>query len=66
VIDAVLKPDNKPAFGKLLDLQMMIGTNGGRERTRDEFETVFNASGFCLTRVIGNPTPFSFIEGVRL
>ncbi|MEI6766855.1 MAG: methyltransferase [Bacteroidota bacterium] len=66
VIDAVLKPDNKPAFGKLLDLQMMIGTNGGKERTREEFETVFNASGFHLARVIGNPTPFSFIEGVRL
>jgi methylase of polypeptide subunit release factors len=65
VIDAVIKDDNKPAFGKFIDLEMLIGTTGGKERTKAEFEKLFSNSGLKLNKIIENATPFSFIEVVK-
>jgi hypothetical protein len=63
VIDAVVDDKNINSFGKVLDLQMLIGTTGGRERTSTEFTELFKMAGFTLTRIIDTATPFSFIEG---
>jgi hypothetical protein len=65
VIETIIKKDNKPSFGKTLDLQMLVGTTGGKERTLDEYRNIFNLAGFNLNRVIPNATPFSFIEGIK-
>ncbi|HPB24955.1 MAG TPA: methyltransferase [Bacteroidales bacterium] len=65
LIETIIKADNKPSFGKFIDLQMLIGTQGGRERTRDEFTALLNDSGFRITKIINNATPFSFIEAVK-
>lgn len=65
LIETIIKADNKPSFGKLIDLQMLIGTQGGRERTLEEFTSLLNDSGFCLSKIINNATPFSFIEAVK-
>lgn len=65
VIDAIIKDDNKPAFGKFIDLEMLIGTSGGKERTREEFEKLANQNGLIIKKVIENATPFSFIEIVK-
>jgi hypothetical protein len=62
IIDAVIKDDNKPAFGKFIDLEMLIGTTRGKERTKEEFEKLFLSTGLKLKRVINNATPFSFLE----
>ncbi len=66
LIETIIKPNNKPSFGKFIDLQMLIGTTGGKERTREEFEKLLNDSGFKLKRIIENATPFSFIEAMKL
>lgn len=66
IIDALIEDNNKNSFGKILDLQMLIGTTGGRERTRAEFSAVFTAAGFRLLRTIDTATPFSFIEGIMM
>jgi len=65
IIDAVIKNDNKPAFGKVIDLEMLIGTTGGVERTKEEFDKLLSSNGFKMKRVIDNVTPFSFIEVVK-
>jgi hypothetical protein len=65
VIETIIKKDNKPSFGKTIDLQMLVGTSGGKERTLDEYTQIFNLAGFKLNRVIPNATPFSFIEGIK-
>ncbi|GAA4061055.1 methyltransferase [Actinomadura miaoliensis] len=62
-IDAVLPPGGTPHFGRTLDMLMMTVLNG-RERTRADFEALFNAAGLRLTRVIDTPTPCSIVEGV--
>jgi hypothetical protein len=62
LIETIIKPDNKPSFGKYLDIQMMIITRGGRERTLHEYKTLIEKSGLNFVRVIHNATPFSIIE----
>jgi hypothetical protein len=64
VLDAVIAPGNSPQSGKLLDLQMLVVTHGGRERTRDEWEGLLRAGGFALSRVVDTPGTISVIEGV--
>jgi len=63
IAETVISEDNKPEFGKLFDLQMLIGTEGGKERTRKEFEDILNEAGFKLNRIIDTVSPFSIVEG---
>jgi hypothetical protein len=65
LIESLIEDDNSNSFGKILDLQMLIGTTGGRERTRDEFASLFHEAGFSLLRTINTATPFSFIEAIK-
>jgi hypothetical protein len=63
VVDNVIAPGNAPAWGKLLDIQMLI--IGGRERTKKEFSAMFAEAGLKLTRVMPTKGPLSIVEGVR-
>ncbi len=65
IMEAVIEENNQPGFGKLFDLQMLIGTNGGKERTQKEFETLLGKSGFGLKRVIPTVSPFSIVEAIK-
>jgi len=65
IMEAVIGEDNKPAFGKIFDLQMMIGTDGGKERTQKEFENILKKAGFKFTRVIHTVSPFSIVEAIK-
>jgi precorrin-6B methylase 2 len=66
IMEAVIEENNQPAFGKLVDLQMLISTNGGKERTKKEFEVLLKNSGFMLKKVIPTVSPFSIVEGRKL
>ncbi len=63
VVDAVISPGNEPDRGKLLDMQMLI--IGVRERTKQEFATLFRNAGLKLTRIVPTKCPLSIVEGVR-
>lgn len=65
VIETVIKKDNKAAFGKILDLQMLLGTEKGKERTEEEFKYLFEEAGFKLTRIVKTISPFCIIEGLK-
>jgi hypothetical protein len=62
VCEMVVPAGPEPHFSKLLDLEMLVNT-GGRERTLEEYERLYAAAGFELTRVVSTPTPVSVIEG---
>jgi O-methyltransferase domain/Dimerisation domain len=62
VCEMVVPTGPEPHFSKLLDLEMLVNT-GGQERTREEYERLYAAAGFELTRVVPTPTPVSVIEG---
>jgi len=65
IVEVVISEDNAPSFGKIFDLQMLIGAPGGKERTRSEFEDILGRSGFKLKRVIRTVSHFSIIEAVK-
>lgn len=62
VVEIVIPDGNQESFGKLLDLEMLV-LPGGRERTEEEFRSLFAAAGFELTQVVPTRTPVSVIEG---
>ncbi len=53
-------------FARLLDLEMLVMTQGGRERTQEEFQKLYQAAGFKLTGIVGTDTHISIVEGVAL
>jgi ubiquinone/menaquinone biosynthesis C-methylase UbiE len=65
ILETVIEPDNKPSFGKLVDLLMMTGTEGGKERTYEEFSDLFNRSGFQVSKLIRTIAPLSVLEAVK-
>lgn len=64
IAEMVVAPGNDPSPAKWLDLQMLLMTQGGRERSRDEFAALFDKSGFRLERVVGTAGPLCVVEGV--
>lgn len=46
----------------LLDLEMLVNTPGGRERTEAEFRALLTPAGFTVARVVPTTAPVSVIE----
>ena len=64
VVESVIPPGNEPFGGKFLDLVMLL-IPGGKERTEDEYRTLFGKAGVELTRVVPTKTEISIIEGTK-
>ncbi len=62
IVEHVIPEGNGPAFGKLMDLEMLNTTPGGKERTESEFAALFEAAGLTLSRVIPVQDELSVIE----
>jgi hypothetical protein len=60
VIEALVEGRNKPSWGKMSDVFMMAGLDG-RERTREEFASILEKSGFRLEQVKKTVSPLSLI-----
>lgn len=65
IAEMVLPPGNEPSFGKLLDLEMLLFTPGGRERTREEYRALLAAAGLATEREIPTASEITIIEAVR-
>ena len=63
--ESVIPPGNAPHVGKLLDLEMLVLTPRGRERTKAEFTALLRGAGFRLSRVVATPSPMSIVEAVK-
>lgn len=46
----------------MLDVQQLVLTNGGRERSEEEYASLLTAAGFKLKRVILTSSTASLIE----
>jgi hypothetical protein len=64
IIEHVLAPGNEPSWGKMLDLQQLVLSAGGRERSEGEYASLLAATGFRLERVIPTSSTASLIEAV--
>jgi hypothetical protein len=65
IVDPVVPRSNTPHYGKLLDLEMLVLTPRGRERTKAEFAKLLRGAGFRLSRVIATQSPLSIVEAMK-
>jgi hypothetical protein len=65
VVETVMPPPGERGWSKLLDLEMLVITPRGRERTEAEYAELFASGGFRLTRVVPTMSPVSVVEGER-
>jgi hypothetical protein len=64
VCELMVPDDPGPAPAKMLDIEMLVMTVGGKERTEAEFAALFASAGLKLNRVVTTPTPTCVIEAV--
>jgi hypothetical protein len=62
VCEQVMPEEPGPAPAKMLDIEMLVMTVGGKERTPREFGDLFVSAGLKLGRVVTTPTPTCVIE----
>lgn len=62
VVEMVVPEGDAQCFSKLLDVNMLVMTKG-QERTRSEYNALFDAAGYKLTRIFRTVAPQSVIEG---
>lgn len=61
VVESIIPPGNEPFAGKFLDLVMLL-IPGGKERTEEEFRSLFHQGGFDVTRIVPTTCEVSVIE----
>ena len=66
VVEMVIPLGNNRFMGKLHDINMLIMTEGGCERTEAEYRNLFERAGFKLTKICSTEADISVIEGVRI
>ena len=53
---------NAPFVGKFIDVESMLLTHDGRERSESEYTTLLQQAGFRVERVLSTKAPISIIE----
>jgi hypothetical protein len=62
ILEAVIPPGNGPSPGKLLDLNMLVMTDGGRERSAGEYALLLESAGLSLRKIHPTPAAVSVVE----
>jgi hypothetical protein len=62
VCEQVLDPRPTPSPSKLLDIEMLAMTVGGKERTAAEFSNLFASAGLRLVRIVDTGSPVCILE----
>jgi hypothetical protein len=65
LVEMVVPPPGAPSFAKILDLEMLVMTPGGRERTEAEYSGLFAEAGLKLERIVPTQSPVSVIEASK-
>lgn len=65
IIESIIPSGNEFSIAKLLDLEVLL-MGGGKERTVEEFNNLFQNSGFKLSNIVPTEESISIIEGVPL
>jgi hypothetical protein len=66
IVETVVPPTGQPGWAKLFDLEQLLLSPCGRERTEEEFARLLMVSGFRLTRVVQTGSLVSVVEGERV
>lgn len=64
LVEMVMPSGNDPFVGKFVDLESLLTTPGGYERSEVQYRSLLAAAGYELTRVIPTQTANSIIEAM--
>jgi O-methyltransferase domain len=64
ICDMVMPEDSAPNPAKVRDIEMLVMTPGGRERTAGEFRALFTSADLRLSRIVETALPICVVEGV--
>ena len=62
IVEQVITDRPESVLGKLLDLEMLVMTPGGRERTEGEFQKLLQSAGFEMQRIVPTKSPVCVVE----
>jgi C-methyltransferase len=62
LVELVIPEHNRDFVGKWVDLEMLLGLDGSRERSAEDYGVLLARAGFRMTRVIPTASPFSLVE----
>lgn len=65
LIEMIMPSGNDPFVGKVVDLESLLLTPGGYERTEAQYRSLLEAAGFKVANIIPTQTANSVIEAVR-
>jgi O-methyltransferase domain len=64
VCEMVVSGEPGPTPAKMLDIEMLVMTVGGKERTPEEFSELFESCGLKLSRIVPTGRPICVIEAI--
>ena len=64
ICEMVIQDDSAQTPAKMLDIEILMLTVGGKERTAEEFSGLFAWTGLRLGRMVPTTNPICVIEGV--
>ena len=64
VCEMVIQSDPVPTPAKMLDIEMLAMTVGGKERSPEEFRDLFASAGLRLGRIMPTPSPLCVLEAL--
>ncbi|HET9957017.1 MAG TPA: methyltransferase [Polyangiaceae bacterium] len=65
IAEQVLPPIGVAHFSKIMDVGVLVMTEGGRERTQAEHAALLESAGLVLVEVTPTPGPLSLVEARR-
>ena len=65
VVEMVMPQGQEPHFAKFADINMLAFTEGGCERTEQEFASLFESAGLQLKSIRGTSTLVGVVEAVK-
>ncbi|MGG6265197.1 methyltransferase [Leptolyngbya sp. AN03gr2] len=65
LVEMLVPPSNEPALSKIVDMEALIMSTGGYERTEAQYQVLLASVGLTVSHVIPTRSPFSIIEAVR-
>lgn len=65
VVEMIIPVGNAPSVGKIVDIEALMTTQGGYERTEAQYRSLFSSAGLTITNIISTRSPFSILEAAR-
>ncbi|MEM7759101.1 MAG: methyltransferase [Cyanobacteria bacterium P01_A01_bin.40] len=64
VLEILMETEDEPLVGRFRDLNMLVSMPEGKERTEQQYSSLYKQAGLQLTQIVTLPSTMSIIEGI--